>query len=221
MKRVAIIPARAGSKSIINKNFLLFKGKPLFYWSVSVALDANIFDNIYVSTDSDEIIRLCENLPVQTIKRPKNICLDDSRDIEYLRHLVNQIKIKEYTITILRPTSPLRKVSVIKDCNYIFEKNINHYDSLRVVSASKENPYKMWRITDEDFPQLTPLIDLKDINEPFNAPRQILPKTFWQTGYLDIVKPYFIRQGNMLGKKIYPYINNENCLDIDTLEDIK
>ena len=153
MKRVDIIPARAGSKSILNKNFLLFKGKPLFYWSVRVASDANIFDNIYVSTDSDEIIRLCKDLPVQTIKRPKNICLDDSRDIEYLRHLVDQINIKEYTITILRPTSPLRSVGVIKDCNYIFEKNINHYDSLRVVSASKENPYKMWRITDEEFPQ--------------------------------------------------------------------
>tara|TARA_Y100000739_G_C20476859_1_gene404036 strand:- start:213 stop:878 length:666 start_codon:yes stop_codon:yes gene_type:complete len=221
MKRVAIIPARAGSKSILNKNFLIFRGKPLFYWSVRVALDAEIFDNIYVSTDSNEIIRLCEDLPVETIKRPKKICLDNSRDIEYLRHLVDQINIKEYTITILRPTSPLRSVSVIKDCNFIFEKNINQYDSLRVVSASKENPYKMWRIIDEKLPQLTPLIDLKDINEPFNAPRQVLPKTFWQTGYLDIVKPYFVRKGNMLGNKIYPFINNDDCLDIDNLEDIK
>ena len=78
MKRVAIIPARAGSKSILNKNFLIFRGKPLFYWSVRVALDAEIFDNIYVSTDSNEIIRLCEDLPVETIKRPKKICLDNS-----------------------------------------------------------------------------------------------------------------------------------------------
>ena len=110
---------------------------------------------------------------------------------------------------------------MIKDCNYVFEKNIDQYDSLRVVSASKENPYKMWRITDQKLPQLTPLLDLKDINEPFNAPRQVLPETFWQTGYLDIVKPYFIRKGNMLGNKIYPFINNDDCLDIDNLDDIK
>tara|TARA_B100001989_G_scaffold251084_1_gene229493 strand:- start:2262 stop:2501 length:240 start_codon:yes stop_codon:yes gene_type:complete len=79
----------------------------------------------------------------------------------------------------------------------------------------------MWRITVEKLPQLRPFLDLKDINEPLNAPSQFMSKKFWQTGYFDIVKPYFIKKGNMLGNKIYPFINNDDCLDIDNLEDIK
>lgn len=221
MKKIAVIPARAGSKSIPNKNSLLFRGEPLFYWSIKVALDSMIFDSVYLSTDSEKIINFSKNMPVKVIKRPKEFCLDKSRDIEFLRNLTDQIKIDEYTITILRPTSPLRTTKVLKECNVIFEKYIDHYDSLRVVSPSKENPYKMWKITNEEYPKLSPLLELKEIDEPYNAPRQDLPKTFWQTGYLDIVKPYFIRKGNMLGNRIYPFINNDNCLDIDSLEDIK
>ena len=90
---------------------------------------------------------------------------------------------------MIQPTSPLRKKEVIQECNMVFEAQLEHYDSLRVVASSKENPYKMWHITEEAYPKLIPLLKPKNIHEPFNAPRQELPNTYWQTGYLDIVKP--------------------------------
>ena len=52
IKRLAIIPARAGSKRIKNKNMKLFFGKPLIYYSIKAALDSKIFDKIHISSDS-------------------------------------------------------------------------------------------------------------------------------------------------------------------------
>ena len=101
MRKIAIIPARAGSKSITKKNLLLFRGKPLFYWSLKVAIEADIFDKIYLSTDCDEIIRYSRNLSIDIIKRPSEICKDRSRDIEYLKNLINHIDFEDYTISIL------------------------------------------------------------------------------------------------------------------------
>lgn len=54
-KIVAIIPARAGSKSIPNKNIKLFHGKPLVYWTIEAALHCGFIEEVYVSTDGKQI----------------------------------------------------------------------------------------------------------------------------------------------------------------------
>ena len=55
MKSVAIITARGGSKRIPKKNIKEFCGKPIIAYSIAAALDAGIFDEVMVSTDSEEI----------------------------------------------------------------------------------------------------------------------------------------------------------------------
>lgn len=55
MSRLAIIPARGGSKRIPRKNIKLFLGKPIISYSIESALKSNLFDEIMVSTDDDEI----------------------------------------------------------------------------------------------------------------------------------------------------------------------
>ena len=54
MKNVAIIPARSGSKRLKDKNIKLLNGKPLLAYSIEAALQAEIFDQVMVSTDSEE-----------------------------------------------------------------------------------------------------------------------------------------------------------------------
>ena len=56
--RLAVIPARGGSKRIPRKNIRPFCGKPLIAWSILAAQDAGVFDRIIVSTDDDEIAEL-------------------------------------------------------------------------------------------------------------------------------------------------------------------
>ncbi len=55
MKRIAIIPARGGSKRIPRKNIKLFLGKPIIAYSIEMALNSGLFDTVMVSTDDDEI----------------------------------------------------------------------------------------------------------------------------------------------------------------------
>ncbi len=55
MQRIAIIPARGGSKRIPRKNIIDFDGKPMIAWTIEAALNSQCFDRVLVSTDSDEI----------------------------------------------------------------------------------------------------------------------------------------------------------------------
>lgn len=60
MKRIAIIPARGGSKRIPKKNIKAFHGKPIIAYSIEAAIQSNLFDEIMVSTDSEEIASVAE-----------------------------------------------------------------------------------------------------------------------------------------------------------------
>ena len=57
-KRIAIIPARGGSKRIPKKNIIDFFGKPMIAWTIESAIQTNLFDTILVSTDSEEIAEI-------------------------------------------------------------------------------------------------------------------------------------------------------------------
>ena len=56
-KPIAIIPARIGSKRIHHKNIVCFKNKPLIYWTVKSAINSKIFEKIFISTDSNIILK--------------------------------------------------------------------------------------------------------------------------------------------------------------------
>ena len=58
MKRIAIIPARGGSKRIPRKNIKLFLGKPIIAYSIEAALKSNLFDKVIVSTDDKKIAEI-------------------------------------------------------------------------------------------------------------------------------------------------------------------
>jgi len=61
VKKIAIIPARGGSKRIPRKNIKSFLGKPIIAYSIEAAIKTNLFDKVMVSTDDDEIAHLAEN----------------------------------------------------------------------------------------------------------------------------------------------------------------
>ena len=62
MKKIAIIPARGGSKRIPRKNIKLFHGKPIIQYSIDAAIQAKIFDEVMVSTDDEEITDISRSL---------------------------------------------------------------------------------------------------------------------------------------------------------------
>ena len=66
-KRIAIIPARGGSKRLPRKNIIDFYGKPIIFWTIKAAVESNIFDDVFVVTNSTEIIAELESSKIKYI----------------------------------------------------------------------------------------------------------------------------------------------------------
>jgi N-acylneuraminate cytidylyltransferase len=92
-------------------------------------------------------------------------------------------------------------------------------DSARGVVPSGQNPHKMWRIN--SLGKLDPLLKVKGVDEPYNAARQNLPNTFWQTGHIDVIRTSTIlKKRSMSGEEILPVlIDPRYTVDIDTQTD--
>lgn len=77
MKIVAIIPARAGSKGIPNKNIRFISGHPLVYYTIYNALQSKYITNIVVSTDSPEVRIIANQMGVSVKWRDASLCADE------------------------------------------------------------------------------------------------------------------------------------------------
>lgn len=221
MEVLAIIPARGGSKGLPNKNILPLLDHPLIAYSIKAAQDSQFITRTIVSTDSEIIAQAALKYNAEVpFMRPDEFAQDMSTDFEVYYHALNWLKenegyVPDYVVQ-LRPTSPVRNTKIIDDC---IQKLANSdADSLRIVTPSPITPYKMWTIESEELPMI-PLLDLPEIDEPYNQPRQKLPQTYWQIGFLDVIKTETIlQQKSMSGKKMLPYIvGNEFAVDIDDM----
>ena len=173
MKIVAIIPARAGSRSIKNKNLIQIKNKPLIYYSINSAKKSNLINRIIVSTDSKKIKEVAKSYGAEVpFLRPKKISGFLSRDIKYLKHCINWLKKENYIpdlIVLLRPTTPFRETKIIDKAIKLVIKNKS--DSLRSVSVAKETPYKMWKKKEN---LCYPFLDLKKLIKPIIQDKNLI-----------------------------------------------
>jgi len=221
---LAIIPARSGSKGLIDKNILPLNSHPLLTYSVGAALGSELITRVIVSTDSSKYADIAINYGAEVpFLRPDNLADDKATDLQVFEHCLKQLEVNEgYSpdfVVQLRPTSPIRPSGLIDEC--IKKLVDSDFDSLRVVTESPLSPYKVWRIGKDE--QLTQLLDSEEFFEPYNMPRQKLPKVFWQVGTLDIIRSEIIKNmHSMSGERIMSYIiSPEIAVDIDDLRSFK
>jgi N-acylneuraminate cytidylyltransferase len=87
--KLAVIPARGGSKRIPRKNIKLFCGKPIIGWSIEAAQDSECFDRIIVSTDDEEIADIARSFGAEVpFLRPKNLSDEHSGTIPVIAHAI-------------------------------------------------------------------------------------------------------------------------------------
>lgn len=217
---LALIPARGGSKSIPRKNIRQLAGHPLIAYSIAAGLQANTVQRVIVSTDDAEIASVARSYGAEVpFLRPSHLAGDDVADLPVFEHALDWLEGSEDyrpdVVVQLRPTSPLRPPSVVDAAVSALINDVNA-DSVRGVTPSGQNPYKMWRM-DERY--LSPLIKT-DFHEPYNMPRQSLPETYWQTGHVEAIRFATISEKRSLtGTKILPLvIDSRYSIDIDTLD---
>ncbi len=220
---LALIPARGGSKGIPGKNIMKIAGKPLIAYSIEQAIKSSYINRVIVSTDEKEIARISKEFGAEVpFVRPSEFAEDLSPDLDVFKHSLNWLmKNENYIPEIvvhLRPTGPVRQISIIdKAIEMIL--NDNNADSLRSVSLANQTPYKMWRVIEEN--RMKPLLISDKKNDLHSLPRQVLPKVYWQNGYVDIVRTETVlRLNSMTGNKVIPFIHNETLYELDYPEDI-
>jgi N-acylneuraminate cytidylyltransferase len=87
--RVAIIPSRGGSRRIPGKNIRIFHGKPIIAYSIEAALRSSLFDEVFVSTDSDEIACVSEKYDAQVLMRSAALAADAIGTQTLITHHMN------------------------------------------------------------------------------------------------------------------------------------
>ena len=118
--RVAVIPARGGSKGLPGKNIKILNGKPLIAWSIESALASSQIDRVIVSTDSEEIKKVALLYGAEVINRPAYLSTDEATTIAVLEH-IQQLIPRIESMVVLQPTSPLRDSGLIDECIKLFE----------------------------------------------------------------------------------------------------
>ena len=87
--RIAVIPARGGSKRILRKNIKEFIGKPVISYSIEAAIQSKLFDHIIVSTDDIEIARVAKKFGAEVpFMRPEDISDDFSTTTDVVAHTI-------------------------------------------------------------------------------------------------------------------------------------
>ncbi len=221
---LALIPARGGSKGIPRKNIRSFAGYPLIAWSIAAARQAEFVTRTIVSTDDEEIAAVAREYGAETpFLRPAEFAQDNTTDLPVFEHALQWLEQQEgyqpEVVVQLRPTSPVRPRDCVDSAVRILLAHPDA-DCVRGVVPAGQNPYKMWRFAGADQP-IQPLLQVEGIAEPYNAPRQILPPVYWQTGHIDAIRVSTIREkASLTGDAIYPLvIDSRYTVDIDSLSD--
>jgi N-acylneuraminate cytidylyltransferase/CMP-N,N'-diacetyllegionaminic acid synthase len=147
---LALIPARAGSKRLPEKNVAPLAGKPLIHWTIEAARAARTLDRIVVSTDSPEIARIAKRARAETpFLRPASLATDRATSLSVVLHALawlqrNDGYVCDYVL-LLQPTSPLRTASDIDAAVRIAQ--VHACDAVVSVSPTGERPAWLKRLT--------------------------------------------------------------------------
>lgn len=219
-KVVALIPARAGSKGVPNKNVRLLGGHSLLSWSIAACLKSPSIDRVIVSTDSAEYAELAQKLGAEApFLRPASMSGDRSTDYDFIVHALDWLAAEkgepDYVVHI-RPTTPLRDPQLIDDAVAAFIAAPNA-TALRSVQEMPESAYKTFEVAAGG--QLKRLgADNTDLDSANNA-RQQFPSTYQANGYVDVLSTAFIRKAKLIhGDHVIPFIT-PTVVEVDTEDD--
>lgn len=216
MKKLAIIPARGGSKRIPRKNIKLFLGEPIISYSIQAAIASNLFDEVMVSTDDLEIAAIAKEYgaKVPFLRSDKN-SNDMATTIEVIAEVINKYKqigqVFDYTCCIYS-CAPFVTANMLK-------RSFNKLEgeSFDCVFPLIKYGHPIQRALKKT------LGDKVEMIEPKNM--QIRTQDL-ESSYHDLGQFYFFKTNKIISSNKL-WTNNTGCLelgeieshDIDTMED--
>lgn len=215
-KRVlALIPARAGSKRIVNKNIKPFAGKPLIAWTIEAAKACENITDVVVSTDGEDIAAIARQYGAETpFMRPDNLSSDTASSIDVVLHAIDFLSEngRDYDLLLLlQPTSPLRSSSDISSAIDFFMLS----NAQGVISVCECEHSPLWANVLSESKSLDSFI-ASEISE---LRSQDLPAYYRFNGaiYLFDVQQLQLRKSFFYSPNVFAHVmSKEDSIDIDT-----
>ncbi len=206
MRILAVIPARAGSKGIPNKNIRIIAGHPMVYYSIYNALHSKYITDIIVSTDSPYVQEIARQMGAQVRWRPEELCADEVTLDSVVYDAVPKDVPFDYIVT-MQPTSPTLQVDTLDDA---------------IRNAIKSGVDTLISVI--NMPRLTwGLEDGKKIpNYEKRVNRQYLPPCYCETGAFLISKSQSVTLQGRIGNIVDVYeLPEDQAHDVDTFDDMR
>lgn len=218
MRRIAIIPARGGSKRIPQKNIKNFCGKPIIEYPIKALNESKLFDKIHVSTDNERIADLVRSLDLDIdFYRPNELSDDQTPIMPVIKYVIEEYKKRKEVfdeIWIVLPCSPMIKSADLLQASFMFKKTDNSKSLMAV--AEYAVPIE-WAYEINENGVLSP------INKGSFAIRsQDIKKKFYDAGMFYIHSKSTIAKVHSGGsdENIMPFIiPKARAIDIDSHED--
>lgn len=217
LKVFSIIPARSGSKGIINKNITHLCGKALIAWSIEASLKSKYITRTIVSSDGETILQTAKEYGAEILKRPKEFAQDNSSTESVILHLLesfNDLALEYDYLILLQPTSPLRDA---QDIDKAFETLLKN-KATALISVYEEDNKILKAFTQNNSGYIQ---GIANNQYPF-MPRQDLPPVYMSNGAIYIIKiSEFLKTQKLLsGQTTFYKMPKAKSLDIDTQEDL-
>ncbi len=215
MSTIAIIPARGGSKGIPRKNLINFCGRPLLAWSILQAKGAVSVDQVYVSSDDDEILAVTREYGAEGIKRPPELATDSASSEAAIIHVLNHVSTTGRSlgdaVVFLQATSPLREPADIDGALKTFRDD--QADSL--FSMCRLDDFCIWQRSGGRLAGLS-------YDPTARGRRQERQPLFLENGSIYVFEPDgFLNRANRLGGRVAMYeMPFWKSSEIDTVADI-
>jgi N-acylneuraminate cytidylyltransferase len=221
MNFIALVTARSGSKSVVDKNIQELGGKSLIEWAVRAGLSASRIAEVYISTDSQMYADIAKDAgAIVPFLRPAEYATDLATDSDVFHHFVSNLPRGKGSMGIvhLRPTSPFRDPVQIDEALSIYEAHRNQVTSLRSVQEMPESAYKSFELDDRRF--LKPLASVGTMDLA-NLPRQKFPVTYSANGYVDVINPSsFMSTGSFHGEKVLAF-ETHSIIEVDSARELE
>ena len=217
IKRLAIIPARGGSKRIKNKNIKIFCGRPIISYTLENVIKSKLFNKIHVSTDSSKIRKVCENKIKFDFMRQKKLSGDKISVMSVVKYVVNKYKEKGLNfdeVWLVFPCSPLIEIKDFLNIAKLIKKNKNKKTILTVCEYPSpiERSFKLEK---KNY--------LKPINKKnFKKRTQDLNQSYYETGsIMAIPKSNMTKIDDKLKlRNLSPYfVEKYKSIDVNNIKD--
>lgn len=219
-RRLALIPARGGSKGVPGKNLRELAGRPLIVHAIDTARATGLFDRIYVSTDDESIAEVARAAGVEMpFLRPAALARDTALVADAIRDVLERFEAageRFDTLTLVEPTSPLRTPEIVREVTLAAEAE--GWDAAFTVNRvpPHHHPLKQYELDASGeasfvMPEARP-----------NVNRQELTDTFVRNGLCYAVRvASFLETHSIGGKRPRAFVADGPAISIDTEQELE